>query len=63
MSGQVMLTVASIILVEFMRGFTLSFAGFMALKHVFFRETKKFFCFSVCSGFRHTFGKKFKGSL
>ena len=42
--------VASILLVEFMRGFTLSFAGFMALKHVFFRETKKFFCFSVCSG-------------
>ena len=45
-----MLIVASIILVEFMRGFTLSFAGFMALKHVFFRETKKFFCFSVFSG-------------
>ena len=42
--------VASILLVEFMRGFTLSFAGFMALKHVFFRETKKFFFFSVCSG-------------
>lgn len=50
MSGQTMLIVASIILVEFMRGFTLSFAGFMALKHVFFRETKKFFYFSVCSG-------------
>lgn len=50
MPERAMLIAASVILVEFMRGFTLSFASFMALKYVFFRETKKYFCFSVCSG-------------
>lgn len=50
MTGQIMFIVISIILIEFMRGFTISFAGFMALKHIFFRETKKFFCFSICGG-------------
>lgn len=42
--------IISFALIEFMHGFALSFCGFMMLKKFFFRETKKFFMFSICSG-------------
>lgn len=50
MTSRTMFIATSVILIEFMRGFTISFAGLMTLKRIFFRETKKFFCFSICGG-------------
>ena len=50
MSGEAIFIVICVVLIEFIRAFILSFIGFMSLKYVFFRETKKFFCLSICSG-------------
>lgn len=50
MSVERIFMIISFTLIEFMHGFALSFSGFMTLKNLFFRETKKFFMFSICSG-------------
>lgn len=50
MSGERIFMIISFALIEFMHGFALSFSSFMTLKNLFFRETKKFFMFSICSG-------------
>lgn len=50
MSGERLFIMISLAMIEFMHGFVLSFLGFITLRNVFFRETKKFLLFSFISG-------------